>query len=130
VFTRSPNIRPHNTSATERRTKDTIVTIGELRDMIEGLDDDMEIRIATQPSWPLQMHIDRDVRVVAHVAYIKECGQVYDAPYCPSGVFGDPIDDDEFCRMCARPLDDTVEDPLDVTDPIDCRGCGRDGTPA
>jgi hypothetical protein len=63
--------------------------ISELRDALELLDGDMEVRLATQPSWPLQSHIEDDVRVVRGIAYIREAGQVYDAPYAPVGLNAD-----------------------------------------
>ena len=34
------------------------LTVGELRDALEDLDDDMEVRLAFQPHWPLQFQAD------------------------------------------------------------------------
>ena len=34
------------------------MTVGELKEMLEGLDDDMEVRLAMQPSWPFEYSID------------------------------------------------------------------------
>lgn len=34
-----------------------MMTVGELREALEDLEDDVEVRIATQPSWPLAFHI-------------------------------------------------------------------------
>jgi hypothetical protein len=75
------------------------MTIGELRQALELLDDDMEIRLATQPSYPLQSYLDEEVRVVGGIAYLRESGQVYDAPYAPAAVYGDPIGD---CPSCGE----------------------------
>jgi predicted membrane GTPase involved in stress response len=33
------------------------MTVGELKEMLEGLDDDMEVRLAMQPAWPFEYSI-------------------------------------------------------------------------
>jgi len=33
------------------------LTVGDLRMMLEGLDEDMEVRMASQPSWPFEYAI-------------------------------------------------------------------------
>jgi len=33
------------------------MTVGELKEMIEGLDEDVEVRLAMQPSWPFEYSI-------------------------------------------------------------------------
>jgi hypothetical protein len=35
------------------------MNVGELRELLEGLDDDVEIRLAQQPSWPFEYSIAR-----------------------------------------------------------------------
>lgn len=35
------------------------LTVGDLMSMLEGLDEDMEVRFASQPSWPFEYSIDR-----------------------------------------------------------------------
>lgn len=35
------------------------MNVGNLRDMLEGYDDDAEVLIATQPSWPLATQVAR-----------------------------------------------------------------------
>lgn len=34
------------------------MTVGELKDLLDGLDDDVEIRLAMQPAWPFEYSID------------------------------------------------------------------------
>ena len=34
-----------------------MMTVGELKEMLEDLDDDMEVRLAHQPSWPFEYSI-------------------------------------------------------------------------
>lgn len=34
-----------------------MMTVGELKELLEDLDDEMEVRIAQQPSWPLEYAI-------------------------------------------------------------------------
>lgn len=38
------------------------LTVGELREALEGMDDATEVRLATQPSWPME-HTARDIVV-------------------------------------------------------------------
>lgn len=33
------------------------MTVGELKEMIDGLDEDVEVRLAMQPSWPFEYSI-------------------------------------------------------------------------
>lgn len=63
------------------------MTVRELTEMLSEHDDDTEVRLAFQPSWPLQYHAggvaaDDETNVV----YISEGGQVYDTPYLPGNV--------------------------------------------
>ena len=84
------------------------MTVGELKRILEEMDDDMEVRLAHQPSWPLQYKVadvieapvfdsedlgdeeENDTVIVPEdaprYAYIVEAGQVYDAPYLPYSV--------------------------------------------
>ncbi len=39
------------------------MTVGELKQMLEGLDDDAEVRVAHEPSWPFEYDIARVVAV-------------------------------------------------------------------
>jgi hypothetical protein len=87
-----------------------------IRDLIERLEeaaqehgDDTPIRIAEQPTYPLQNYIDDDLRFWKGVLYIKHGSQVggysYDdatvpnnSPYLPKHIFGDPPE--EVCESC------------------------------
>lgn len=85
-----------------------------VRELIERLEevaqehgDDTPIRIAEQPSYPLQNYIDDDIRFWKGVLYIKHANQVggysstkvlNDSPYLPKHIFGDPPD--EQCDNC------------------------------
>lgn len=84
------------------------MNVGELKRLLENLDDEMEVRIAHQPSWPLQYTVsdlvecavfdeedleddeENDTVVVPEgserIAYIVESSQVYDDPYLPYSV--------------------------------------------
>jgi len=35
------------------------LTVSDLRDMLEGLDDNLEVRFAAQPNWPFEYSIDK-----------------------------------------------------------------------
>ncbi len=39
------------------------MNVGELKELLEGLDDEVEVRIAHQPSWPFEYSIGRVVEV-------------------------------------------------------------------
>lgn len=87
-----------------------------IRDLIERLEeaaqehgDDTPIRIAEQPSYPLQNYISDDLRFWRGVIYLKHSSQVggytYDdktvpnnSPYLPKHIFGDPPE--ERCDCC------------------------------
>lgn len=76
------------------------MTVGQLLAELEGLDEDIEVRFASQPSYPLQYHIDQatvvfpehdedepeDEQETATFVYLSEGGQVYDRPYLPGYV--------------------------------------------
>lgn len=69
--------------------------------------DDLPIRLATQPTYPLQSYLDNEVRHWRGVLYIKEANQVggypsdgvpNNSPYLPKHIFGDPPED--RCENC------------------------------
>lgn len=85
------------------------MTVGEMKRLLEDMDDEMEVRIAHQPGWPLQYTVsdlieapifeeedidDEDLaddEVLPHddcprVAYVVEGSQHYDNPYLPYSV--------------------------------------------
>jgi hypothetical protein len=84
--------------------------VKQLREELEYLDPDVEVRIAQQPSWPLQYHVADVVQdETTGIVYLAEAGQVYDEPYLPAHVAGllgwrdEPEDggyepEDEFLR--------------------------------
>jgi len=49
------------------------VTVGELRGLLADYDEDMEVRIASQPAWPFEHEVDQ--AVVAGVAEMYECDE-------------------------------------------------------
>lgn len=78
------------------------LTVGELRDALEGLDDDIPVRLAFQPSWPLQFEASAETVLVdlarsdddestepgpdsQPVFFIAEGGHP-DDPYAPAAV--------------------------------------------
>lgn len=88
------------------------MTVGELKQRLEFIDDDAEVRIAYQESWPLQatvrgltegdeLQADPDMddeerdeveAKLADVVWLVEGMQCDDSPYAPHGVF------DAACR--------------------------------
>lgn len=82
------------------------MTVRELKEVLEDFNDDAEVRIAEQPSYPLQSTIrgcctDREARERDEeeygegnepggsddIVFIVEGSQVYDTPYAPRGAF-------------------------------------------
>jgi hypothetical protein len=77
------------------------MTVGELKDILEQMDDDALVRLAHQPNYPLHSHVADAVWVQpdvdeddtwgfgpnndpeAGILFIVEGGQVHDAPYLP-----------------------------------------------
>lgn len=64
------------------------MTKGELLDLIEYLDDDVEIRFASQPSWPFEYDIDGGVEIEDEennttIFYLEEGRQI---GYLPGNV--------------------------------------------
>lgn len=72
------------------------MTVGQLRTLLEDYEEDLPIRFAEQPSYPLQYHLE-DLRLFRGVLYLREGGQVYDNPYLPRSVF---TEDAEPCTNC------------------------------
>jgi hypothetical protein len=110
------------------------MTVGQLREMLEGLDDDIIIRVATQPSYPLQLVIDDEVRRVGTVAYLRASDHPYsDSPYAPKAAFGD-VDlvgelrcdfcDEETLLVVADDDEQAPANPDELPRPI-CRSCAR-----
>jgi hypothetical protein len=63
------------------------MNIKQLIEELEFVDPDVEVRIAQQPSWPLQYHVGAIVQdETTGVVYLAEAGQVYDEPYLPAHV--------------------------------------------
>jgi len=60
-----------------------MMTVGELRELLEGVDDDVEVRLAVQPSWPFEHRVTSDVTVRDDVVYLADAGQI---GYLPEGV--------------------------------------------
>jgi hypothetical protein len=106
------------------------MTAGQLRELLEGLDDDTIIRVATQPSYPLQLVIDDEIRRVGTVAYLRASDHPYsDSPYAPRAAFGDDDLTDELrCAYCDEPtglvVDEGDDTPDELPEPI-CRSCAR-----
>ena len=98
------------------------MTVGQLRELLADLEDETPIRLAFQPSWPLQYHLDDDIRLVRGVAYIREGGQVYSNPYAPRSVFGEP--EPEECANCGEADVVGTVRPAPSTDrELVCRRC-------
>lgn len=83
--------------------------IERLEELAETYGDGTPVRIAEQPSYPLQNYIDDDIRPWQGVLYLKCGNQVggysYDddttpnnSPYLPKHIFGDPPE--EACGNC------------------------------
>lgn len=63
--------------------------VKQLREELEYLDPDVEVRIASQPAWPMQHYLsDVVVDEATGIAYLSEGGQPYPDPYLPGHVAG------------------------------------------
>jgi hypothetical protein len=51
------------------------MTVAELIDILEGMDPDMEVRFASQPSWPFEYSIS-DIYPTENVVYLAEGEQI------------------------------------------------------
>jgi hypothetical protein len=92
------------------------LTVADLIEALQEIADaghaDLEVRLATQPSWPLQHHLSRDIglRAVSDrdetlAVYLLEAGQVYDMPYAPAGIFKGRLEEtprEVYCPECER----------------------------
>ena len=58
------------------------MTVGELKEALQSLDDDAEVHLAMQPSWPMEYAVDY-VMPTADVVYLVELDQI---GYLPSVV--------------------------------------------
>ena len=79
------------------------LTVGELIERLEQwvedhpeAGDQVKIRWAEQPSYPLQYHIG-DLRFHNGILYIREASQVYETPYLPKSIF---TEDEDLCSNC------------------------------
>jgi hypothetical protein len=75
------------------------MTVGELLALLEDMDEDAEVRIATQPSWPLAFHLggvaegadaadeDEMRNDPAPVVWLVAGGSPSDSPYAPSAAW-------------------------------------------
>jgi hypothetical protein len=65
------------------------MNVAQLREELEYLDPDVEVRIASQPSWPMQHFLgDLVLDEETGIAYVSEAGQPYPDPYLPGHVAG------------------------------------------
>lgn len=71
------------------------MTVGELKELLEEFDDDLEVRMAIQPNYPLQSSIGGVVSDVVtekeeekQIIYVLEGNQIRDNPYAPRGLWG------------------------------------------
>lgn len=59
------------------------MNVGDLKHILDSLDDDTEIRIAMQPSWPLQFSL-QDEFIVKHGTLFL--GEEYNEGYLTEGI--------------------------------------------
>ena len=64
------------------RRKDKAMTVSQLMEILQDLDPDTEVRLATQPSWPFE-HELAEVGITDDVVYLAEGSQV---GYLPSAI--------------------------------------------
>jgi len=64
------------------------MTVSELIAALEEMPATAEVRLATQPSWPIQSRITENLAVAddRSAVYIGEAAQVYNQPYVPSDI--------------------------------------------
>lgn len=63
------------------------MNVGELKEMLEDLDDDLEIRLAHQPSWPLRFNLRSVVTPEGHMEALRQ--EAWDAGRDPDEVEAD-----------------------------------------
>lgn len=71
------------------------MTVGELRDLLEDVDDDVEVRTAQQPRWAFEYAVD-------------------DATLVEACVFRARVDDYDTCVGCGEATDDHVKDAAET----------------
>lgn len=73
------------------------MTVQELMALLADYPGDTEVRVATQPNWPLAWHVadvqpepegDSEANAEQPIAWIVAAEQVSDQPYAPAEVFG------------------------------------------
>lgn len=84
------------------------LTIGDLIEALSGLPEDTPIRLGLQPTYPLQSHIQPEVRLYLGVAYILEDQQVHSHPYLPRWLLNGEDAPCEWCTSSHRPAVVTV----------------------
>lgn len=68
-------------------TMNDTLTVADLIAILSQFDDDTEVRLAYQPSWPMEARIDPDIEVASNgVLYLAEAEQL---GYAPSDVYGE-----------------------------------------
>jgi hypothetical protein len=104
------------------------ITVGQLKDYLESFDEGLPIRIATQPTYPLQSHLEDFLKLHRGVVYLLEAGQVYDRPYMPKSLWDE--DEVEACDNCQSTsvIGTVASDDSGERYPI-CEDCLRDEVP-
>ena len=109
------------------------ITVGDLMTLLEELPEDMPIRLAHQPTYPLQFMLVERVRRYKGVAYLLEGDHPREgSPYLPKSLWDEGDDDtgDLVCDGCEEPtsyVTDASNDDVDEGMPICTRCAGRDG---
>lgn len=112
------------------------MTVGELLEALEGMDADVEVRLATQPAWPLQYGVNGAVAIIdpdtaQTIVYLGEgdTPTADESPYVPAAVadalWGEqPVRTD--CPGCDAPIVVPAEPDADTwrTPPYCCGNCG------
>jgi|SRR5262245_13867644 len=90
------------------------LTVAELRDLLDALPDDMPIRVAEQPSYPLALAIEPRIRRYQGAAYLLAPEHPYNVnPYLPKRLFDDDDDDEDgelSCDECGGPTSYVTDD--------------------
>jgi hypothetical protein len=79
------------------------ITVGELIAMLSDMPEDAPVRVAHQPSYPMQFHLSRelalrssgDIPAGGKVVYLLDAGQPSMAPYAPAGLFEGQLEDED-----------------------------------
>lgn len=112
------------------------MTAGELAEALAAVDPDTEVRLATQPAWPLQYGVDGVVAIKAPggeagiVVYLGEGAPPSDdeSPYVPQEVadtlgWSDSHSVRDDCSRCGVAISLQPEHSR----PVACSACGGDG---